>query len=320
MAKKGKIISSKKKVPVRGSKKLDISIKGQAAQEPAVVHAQEPAPVAIPTPPEYTYDIIRVCKNSWYYFKSGFWKNLFFSIISIALMAPLYIMVFKVQSAEFKLYSYLKIFGLEILYMVYFLFFMSYLFNYYHRYGSEKHAGTPGKGPFFRSVFIGGLRIAAISLLMMLILFVLMAPFVIIMLMTKGSNVALVISAVLMYVVILGGMIYFGIVYGPSFVIAAIEPKIIKALAESEKITRGKRGKIFLTWLLYYAIMMAVEMVIVVPVMIGAVLYAAVKSPIVNVIIVLLSVVVGVLFACFVLYIYAFYYSLYRECKDSAQV
>jgi hypothetical protein len=267
------------------------------------------------------YSIGRVFKNTWDYYKNAFMVNFLATLLPAIALIPVFIDFFRIVSDKAKLpaSAFGQIALLELILFIILWYMMAFITTVYDRRGLGERWERPGMGDIFVSSLTGFLRMFVLVLIYMGCFIVIMIPFVIIAAATAKTGAIGVIVTLITYLAMLTLIVYLMLIYGPSMTIAILEPKIIKALKESARMTKGKRLKMLLTYLLAIAVVFGAEIAVIIPVGITAALAAKAGTTAVG-IMAAVGVFLFVIFVAMAMPLgYAYYYSIYNEAKTTAR-
>jgi hypothetical protein len=328
--KKGKIRTAK---PVKKSVEKELSTEaGQAVPSvPYVVQQSvkiEPyqaagtAPAANAWAPANEYDVQRVFQNTWTFFRNAFWVNFLASLAPALAIVPVFFAFFGMMADKTKMgmENFGRIFLLEFFYFIILWYLVAFMITVFNRRGLGKSWDKPGIAPIFGASFMGALRMIVLMLIYVACIILIMLPFgIIAVLASKTAAVAVIVMVVIAYLAMLVLMVYLMLVFGPSMVIAVIEPKIIQALKESARITKGKRLRILLTYFLAMVIAFGAEIVIIIPVAIIAAIAAKAAAAATALLAVVGIILLVILVTTLTPLGYAYYYSIYNEAKNTVK-
>jgi|GEM_PF-3224975 hypothetical protein len=301
---------------------------------PAVPHVVEqgvmiepyPAPAASSAAnawaPADEYDVPRVFQNAWAYFKNAFPVNFLASLATALAIVPVFFTFFSMMADRTKMAvpNIGRIFLLEIFYFIILWYAVAFMITVFNRRGLGKNWDKPGIAPIFAASFMGALRMIVLMLIFIGCIILIMLPFgLIAVFASKTAAVTALVIEIIAYLAILVLMVYLMLIFGPSMVITVIEPKIIEALRESARITKGKRLKILLTYFLAMLIVFGAEIVIIIPAAIIAA-FAVKAAAAATALFLVAGFILLVLFMAVVMPLgYAYYYSIYNEAKNTVK-
>jgi hypothetical protein len=305
-----------KKKEIKKIKAAAPAKKAVSAEVPPPVSDAEIAPQAGPNPsPENKYEVGRVLKNTWAYYKNAFWVNFLIMIIPCACVVPFFMKMTALASDKAELTSHMGQF-------VGYYFVLAFIFWYmivimtiiFDSRGLGKDWNRPGITGVLVSSLTGFLRMMVLFLIYFGCFIAAILPFVLIgVLVGQKAAVFVIVPA---YLILIVSCIYASLVFGPALVITIIEPKILKALKESAEITKGKRGKILFTYLTAMLIAIAAEFALMIPIGITVFIMARITS---GVLITIGVTLLGLIIAMLIPITYAFIYSIYNEAKTTVK-
>lgn len=302
----------------RGSKRVKKTDFVPALPAEAVVVREAPySTLQAETDVPGKYDVFRVFKNTWKYFINAANVNISAGLVSCLALGLFFLWFFKFFSDKSKLLpSEMGTFFLSYIIMIIgFSYIVTFMITAYHRRGLGEKWIQPGIAGIFKSSFGGLLRVFVLSLIYMLFFILFLIPFFLIGFFSGENNMPVVI--IIGYVSLIVFSVYMMIIYGPAYIIAIIEPKIIKALKESAKITKGKRLKILLTMFMLLVAIVGVEIVLILPAGVIMGLVAAKIAP--GVMIGIAAIIFIPVVAVLMQLMYAFQYSVYHEVKTTVK-